>query len=199
MTEKITRPKTRKILRNLPDEAVNAILSNYHEEMEAGVSDNSLSDETGILPRTIAKYRAKNIARRYRKGGRSYRKEREQYMIGIDLFADENPPEFVTAVESSVLDHRWEPPTFVRRRPMDYDSMCFGMYQLNRYGMSTERLAHAFGLLVEDVDDAIELYKAYLEREGVICPLCRSNKIDPYQQKGCVPRCHVKEIGDDTL
>jgi len=173
------------------EEAAN-VLVHFHEEMLSGVPDEFIAGETGVSLRLVRLYRRAHVVKRRRTGARSLRKEQEQYQVAVSLFGDEVAPGFVTQVESAVLDHRWEPPTFIRRVPLRYDSMCFGMYQLHRFGMHTEELSRAFGILEDDIDDALRLYDSYLQRSGILCPKCRRGLIDPAYQQACVPQCPPK-------
>lgn len=179
----------------LSEAEVGGVLVHFHEEMRNGVEDSEIAEETGIPVTRVRRYRQAHVVNRHQApiGTSNLPVENPKYQAALDLFGDGSVPEFIVDVESPHLNHRWEPPTYVRRVPLNYDLMCFGLYQLNRFGMRTEQLANAFGILIEDVSDALSLYNSYLDRAGVLCPLCKGALIDPIQQRACVPRCAFKK------
>lgn len=186
MTIKKPRTVSRRYLRQ---EEADKILLEFEEDMRLGAPDEEIAEATGLSPRRVADYRRKHVVKRTRVSGHSKSELHALYQDALQLLDPEGELDpLLVPTESKVLKHRWEPPAFVYRTPLNYDALGMVLYRMrNDYGMSYTDLAGAVGIEEEDVLACLELYAAFLAKWGSPCPSCRNKRhiIDPYQQEKC--------------
>ena len=101
--------------------------------------------------------------------------------------AEYNTALHVTA--SARLGGLWEVPEFVLRRPLDYDAFArVAFFLSDDLAMTAEAVAEALGVRPRDVEAALELWAAHLERRGAPCETC-GRPLDPAWGRRCTRRC----------
>lgn len=109
----------------------------------------------------------------------------------MDLFGD-GEELVLHAIEPTDRFGTFTPPEFVLRKPLIYDETCRILHLLHTtHGFSYRHIADAVGLRVRDVEYAVLVENAHLERNGVSCSSC-STLIDITYGATC-PTCLIRK------
>lgn len=158
-------------------------LDGFLEEAQAGMPDPALARAANVSETVVLLWRkARGIKR---KRGHARRKEMEAY--AVDAFGDGYVPD-IHAMRSE-LKGVWDLPEFLLRVPLDYDQLTRHLYFLHvEMGSPIDTLAKAFGFRERDVEMAIAVELAHLERVSIACVIC-TKPTDPAYGKTCSVRC----------
>lgn len=155
---------------------------NWQEEMRAGASDDDLAKWSGVPKNAVTRWRrARGVHRRP-----TTKKERK-VAFALDLFGTGHG-DVLHRTEDSPIGGVFNVPEFVIRRPLDYGELVRHLWFLqHKLGSSTELLAKTFGLREEDVKAGLNLWDAFLEKNGRECDHCglRCIKHDRYCSVEC--------------
>ena len=158
-------------------------LDAFREEADAGMPDESLARAANVSITVVLIWRkARGIKRK-----KGYLRRREIEMYAVDSFGDGYTSEIQGI--SSELKGLWELPEYVLRLPLKYDELTRQLYFLHtELGSTVDLLASAFGLRPRDVEMAIAVEVAHLERVSAPCVICQ-RPCDPAYGKACSARC----------
>lgn len=160
-------------------------LDMFLEEARAGMPDEALCRAAGVSMTSVLEWRRAREIRRTKSG---HDRKREIEVWALDPFGDWTPEVQEIDPESS-LNAQWDIPTYVLRNPLNYDLLARSLYFLHvEQGTSAEALAKAFGLRERDVENAILVETAHLNKNGIPCKTC-GRPCDPAYGKRCSTRC----------
>jgi hypothetical protein len=162
-------------------------LDGWYEEAVAGMPDEALARAANVSMTAVLEWRkARGIKRK-----KGWERHREINTWAIDAFGDGYVPEIHAA--QSQLKGQWDLPEYVLRTPLDYDQLTRALFFLHfEQGTSPDTLAKAFGLRERDVEMAIAVETAHLQRVGVPCAAC-GRVCDPAYGKYCSTRCRSEK------
>jgi len=174
-----TRPKTH--VESFKD------LDAWHEEAVAGMPDESLARAANVSMTAVLEWRkARKIKRK-----KGWERRREAEVWAVDAFGDGFVPD--VQATSSQLKGQWDLPEYVLRTALNYDELCRALFFLHfEQGTTPDALARAFGLRDRDVEMAIAVETAHLQRVGVPCHVC-GRVCDPAYGKWCSTRCRQEK------
>lgn len=157
----------------------------FKDDARAGVPDKEISRQSGIsVPMVIRWRRSRGIHRKDHTLGEETR------AVAVSLLGKHHG-DVLHRVGDSAVGGRWTPPEYVLRRPLNYSELARHLYFLDiKMGTGYGELAGAFGIREDDVRVAIEVYEAYIEREGHECASCGLliPKKDTYCSRECEER-----------
>lgn len=171
-----TRPKTR--AESFKD------LDLWLDEATAGMPDEALARAANVSLTAVLEWRKERGVKR--KKGRASRREADVW--AVDAFGDGYVHHEIHET-SSQLKGLWDLPEYVLRVPLDYDELSRALFFLHHeQGTAPDALAKAFGLRERDVEMAIAVETAHLQRVGIACKKC-GRPCDPAYGTTCSTRC----------
>lgn len=162
-------------------------LDGWYEEAVAGMPDEALARAANVSVTAVLEWRKTRGIKR-KKG---WERRREADAWAVDAFGDGYVPE-IQAIQSQ-LKGQWDLPEYVLRTALDYDQLARALFFLHfEQGTAPDALAKAFGLRERDVEMAIAVETAHLQRVGVPCAVC-ARVCDPAYGKYCSTRCRSEK------
>jgi len=149
--------------------------------------DEALARAANVSIASVLEWRkAKKIARK-----KGHERRRELDVWAVDTFGDAKISEIHAA--TSHVKAQWDLPSFVLRIPLDYDGLSRALFFLHHeQGSGPDALAKAFGLRTRDVEMAIAVETAHLEKVGQPCEVC-GRSCDPSFGTTCSTRCKAEQ------
>jgi hypothetical protein len=176
-------PRAKRRPRQKTQDQAFADLDGFADEARAGMPDEALARAAGVaLTSVLAWRRARGIKRTS-----GHLRRRESQISALDAFGDHYDPGLHST--GSAMKGQWEIPQYVLRTPLRYDEMCRQLYFLHvELGSGAELLAKAFGFRERDVEMALAVEVAHLQKHGAPCARC-GVPCDPRYGKYCSTRC----------
>lgn len=161
-------------------------LDEFEKEARAGAPDEWLARYAKVSVKMVLEWRkSRDIPRKRGPKGLDQR-----LLWAIDIFGDQQSYT-LHRCSSSPISGEWATPEFLVRIPIQYDLFCRYAHLLAREGIPPAQIASSFGFKERDVELALELELAHLERVGQPCPNCGS-LVDPATGTFCSQRCKPK-------
>jgi hypothetical protein len=136
----------------------------YAKALDPAVSDADLAKELDIPIEVVGGWR--------RSRARTRAKVELDAMIALDLGLGYQPELHITA--GSISGGRWEPPMWMLRTPMEYETFCRLVYSMIENGALPEEIAAAFGTRETDVIAATEVWdRVLIGPDGRVCACSR--------------------------
>ncbi len=162
----------------------------FLEDAKAGASDDDLSRWSGLSKNTIVRWRRARGIKRAPKND-------QRKALALNLFGTDHG-DVLHRCDDSPIEGLWEVPEFVLRKPLAYGEMARHLWFLRaKLGSSVKMLAKSFGIRERDVESALALYDAFLEKNGRPCDRCglMCLRTERYCSKECWDTAK-KETGD---
>jgi hypothetical protein len=158
-------------------------LDAFLEEARAGMPDEALARAANVSMAAVLLWRkARDLKRK-----KGWERRKEMEIWAVDAFGDGYVSD-IQALQSEVKGI-WDLPEYVLRKPLEYDQLTRALYFLHvEMPMPIDSLASAFGLRERDVEMAIAIELAHLERVSRPCAVC-GKPTDPAYGKTCSARC----------
>lgn len=137
----------------------------YARALDPAVTDATLAQELDIPVDVVSSWRK-------RRAGARARVELET-MVAVDLGLGYHPE--LHATDGSIANSRWEPPQWILRTPMEYETFCRLAHFMMESGITSAEVAAGLGTRETDVLSAAEAWERVLiGPDGRICACGRS-------------------------
>lgn len=155
----MARPKTKKPRRApMPKPESYRRLDEVLAEAQAGVPDKDLAESAGVALDVVEDWRRDRGL--VRKGGHRA-PDTTMLRAAVNLMGDPDW-DVMQRVQSSVLDGRWQLPTYVLRQPLNYDALCEMLYVLHK-SFEESQICEALGFTPDTVRQAVVLHQRLLQ------------------------------------
>lgn len=169
----------------IPEAEVNRRLEALRQDIANGMTDAEVQNLTGISLRTIQRWRLKQGLRKPRGFVAK---------VAADIYAISTLGEALGDARHrttrSILDGRWEPPVFVVREHIDYDSFLRVLDAAYRVlGLSEQELVRALGMSPKTIEQGLALHARQRADSSKVCITCKEKMDSNNNSLFCTALC----------